>query len=278
MVRSFSTFRQQWLPEGRALPHESWARRHKAISAILWAHVGATMAFGFARHRSLAHVSIDSLLVLQFAILASWPRATQRTRTLSATIGLLTASAVLVHLADGSTEMHFHFFVMIGVITLYQDWLPFLVGIAFVAIHHGVMGTLDAHGVFGQPAAWNSPWKWAAIHAMFILAASAAYITSWSFTEFESKRAEEFGSQLAERNQLHQQALEINDNIVQGLIAAETALELGADDVMRDALAATLSSARAIVFDLLAHADADEPIAPGRLRRGFDGLHVPVAR
>lgn len=276
MISFASAFRKRWLPEGRSLPYESWFRRHKAISAILWAHVAGTLAFGLARRQTFTHVSVDTLLVLQFAVLASWPRASQRTRTLSATVGLLTASAVLVHLAHGSTEMHFHFFVMIGVITLYQDWLPFLVGIAYVAIHHGVMGTLDAHGVFGQSAAWNNPWKWAAIHAMFILAASAAHIAGWSFTEYERKRAEEFGSKLVERNLLHRQALEINDNIVQGLIAAEAAIELGEDQLMRDALAATVTSAREIVTDLLAHADADEPIDPGHLRRGLGGLQIPV--
>lgn len=278
MIGAVSTFRQRWLPEGRALPYESWARRHKTISVILWAHVVATPVFGVARGHSFAHVATDTLLVLQFAVLASWSRGSQRIRTLSATIGLLTASAVLVHLSGGSTEMHFHFFVMIGVITLYQDWLPFLVGIAFVALHHGVMGTLDAHAVFGQPAAWNNPWKWAVIHALFILGASAAHVAGWNLTEFERKRAEAFGNQLAERHLLHQQALEINDNIVQGLVAAEAALELGDDDLMRDALAATLVSARAIVTDLLEHADADEPITPGRLRRASGALHVPLAR
>jgi len=35
------------------------------------------------------------------------------------------ASALAVHLADGSIEAHFMFFVMIIVISLYEDWRPF---------------------------------------------------------------------------------------------------------------------------------------------------------
>ena len=35
------------------------------------------------------------------------------------------ASALLVHLSGGRIELHFHFFVMMSVIVLYQDWLPF---------------------------------------------------------------------------------------------------------------------------------------------------------
>ena len=65
-------------------------------------------------------------------------------------MGLLTASAVLVHLSDGVIEMHFHYFVMVGVITLYQDWRPFLVAIGYVVLQHGVAGRHLA-GVGLQP-------------------------------------------------------------------------------------------------------------------------------
>ena len=47
---------------------------------------------------------------------------------------------MLVHLWDGVIEAHFHFFVMIGILTLYQDWMPFLVAIGYVVFHHGVDG------------------------------------------------------------------------------------------------------------------------------------------
>lgn len=56
--------------------------------------------------------------------------------------GLITASAVLVHLSGGYIELHFHFFVMLIIIALYQEWLPFLLAIAYVAVHHRLLGTL----------------------------------------------------------------------------------------------------------------------------------------
>jgi Diguanylate cyclase, GGDEF domain len=39
-------------------------------------------------------------------------------------------------------EAHFHLFVMVGVITLYQDWLPFGLALADVVVHHTVLGVL----------------------------------------------------------------------------------------------------------------------------------------
>jgi diguanylate cyclase (GGDEF)-like protein/PAS domain S-box-containing protein len=106
-----------------------------------------------------------------------------------ASFGLLTSSAVLVHLSGGLTETHFHFFVMIGLIALYQDWLPFLMAIAFVAVHHAVFGVLFPHEVYGDSAARSNPWVWAGIHALFVLAASAAQLTSWRVVEDEHARS-----------------------------------------------------------------------------------------
>ena len=40
--------------------------------------------------------------------------------------GLVSCSIALVLLTSGSIEAHFHFFIIIGFIALYQDWIPFL--------------------------------------------------------------------------------------------------------------------------------------------------------
>ena len=91
---------------------------------------------------------------------------------------------MLVDLWGGITEAHFHFFVMIGVLTLYQDWTPFLVAIAFVVVHHGVGGVLDPKAVFGDnPQADKNPWLWACIHGGFVLAASVAHVVAWRTNE-----------------------------------------------------------------------------------------------
>lgn len=63
------------------------------------------------------------------------------------------------------------------------------------------------------------------------------------------------------------QALEINDNIVQGLVVAETALAFDQHDLSKEALAATLVSARQIISDLLGDANSETRLGPGDLRR-----------
>jgi len=76
-------------------------------------------------------------------------------------------------------EMHFHYFVMVGVITLYQDWWPFLIAIAYVVFQHGAGGVLVPTSVYNHQSAVDHPWQWAGIHGAFILGLSAAGIASW---------------------------------------------------------------------------------------------------
>jgi diguanylate cyclase (GGDEF)-like protein len=98
-------------------------------------------------------------------------------------MALLTGAATTVDISGGLTELHFTFFVIIVVLTLYEDWSPFLVAVAFVLIHHGVMGELDPQAVFENPSQWRHPWLWATIHAGFIALGGVAGVIAWGFNE-----------------------------------------------------------------------------------------------
>ncbi|HLJ08259.1 MAG TPA: EAL domain-containing protein [Acidimicrobiia bacterium] len=170
-------------PRGGLLPDDVWARRHARIVAVLWAHVPAIVLFAAVTGRGWLHGAIESTPVVLTALLARSPSACRAARAAMATLGLVTTSAILVHLSGGLTEMHFHFFVVIGIITLYQDWLPFLLALGFVILHHGVMGAIDPRSVYDHADAYAHPWKWAMIHGGFVLAASMVYLSAWRLNE-----------------------------------------------------------------------------------------------
>lgn len=65
-----------------------------------------------------------------------------------------------------------------------------------------------------------------------------------------------------------QQALEINDNIVQGLAVAKYSFDLGQDEKGKEAVEGTLVAARAIISELLEDLGPDMDFAPGTLTRG----------
>jgi PAS domain-containing protein len=73
--------------------------------------------------------------------------------------------------------------VVVTLLVLYEDWLPFLLAIAFVLVHHGVGGALMPESMINHPDGIAHPWKWAAIHTAFIAALSAGSIVSWRMNE-----------------------------------------------------------------------------------------------
>jgi diguanylate cyclase (GGDEF)-like protein/PAS domain S-box-containing protein len=107
-----------------------------------------------------------------------------------------------VHFSGGVIEAHFHFFVIVALISVYNDWLPFLVAIAYTALHHGLIGVLVPSAVYDHPSAVARPLLWAGIHAAFVLAASAATLLTWRMNEEDHRRAEEAIEALSRRNEL----------------------------------------------------------------------------
>jgi diguanylate cyclase (GGDEF)-like protein len=171
------------VPKGRMLPDHLWRRRHRVIVTALGAHVPGLFAFGVARGYPVLHALLDVAPLIAMYLLAATTRLSPRWRMVAASTGLVSSSAMLVHLWGGTIEAHFHFFVVIGLLTLYQDWLPFLLAIGYVVLHHGVMGVLEPQSVYSNPNAVASPWRWALIHGAFVLAASATHMASWRTNE-----------------------------------------------------------------------------------------------
>lgn len=252
-----------WLPTGAGLPPAVWQRRQRGIVLLLWAHAVVLAGMGVVRGFGLVHSVIEGGLIAILALASM--RGSVRLRSATATLGLISSSAVLVHMSGGVIEAHFHFFAMIGIITLYQDWVPFGLAIAFISVHHGVASAVDAGAVYNHYAALNSPWKWAVIHAAFVLGASVANVYAWRLNEEAASETEGYRRQLEERERRHRSALDINDNVVQGLAVINSALALGETELARDAANTTIAAARAIMTDLLG--PADEIVLPGSLRR-----------
>ncbi|HEX2266749.1 MAG TPA: PAS domain-containing sensor histidine kinase [Actinomycetota bacterium] len=174
---------RQALPQGRTLPPDVWRRRHRTMLAILWLHAPGLAIFGLYQGFSVAHSVFEASVIAAFAFLATLPWRGRKVPAALVSAGLLTCSAVLVHMSGGFIEAHFHFFVMVVLLSLYEDWTPFLLAVAYVAVHHGLAGTLDPESVYNHPNAIAEPWKWAAIHGFMIAGAGLASIAAWKLNE-----------------------------------------------------------------------------------------------
>jgi PAS domain S-box-containing protein len=184
------------LPSGGSLPDEVWRSRHRFLVGLTWFHAVIIALLGLIlsenwevslsaiyHEDTLLHAVSEGLLVGGFAFLGSRLKASRALRAALVGLGLISSSAILVHLFGGYIELHFHFFVMLTFLALYQDWFPFGLSILYVAVHHGVVGVLWPTEVYNHPAAIESPWTWAGIHAFFVLWASVGSVIAWRLNE-----------------------------------------------------------------------------------------------
>ena len=187
-----------WLPQGGSLPAAEWNRRHRALLGCLWLSAIAITLYGaVSSGYDAVHALAHAAGPLMLAAAASITRIGRTARAACVSVGLLTVAALLVHLTGGLIEAHFMFFVVIVALTLYEDWLPFLLAVAYVLVHHGALGTALPQEVYNRPEAWQDPWGWAGIHALFVAMAGAAGIVAWRLNESVRSRMRETQHELA---------------------------------------------------------------------------------
>ena len=185
-----------FVPSGGSLPERVWCSRRRFLVGLTWFHVAVIAMLGpilghrwdldpgaFLRHGTILHTLAEAAIVGLFATIGSWRRANRTVQATAVGFGLMTASGILVHLSGGYIEMHFHFFVMLVFLALFQDWTAYILAVAYVAIHHGVVGVLWPQEVYNHAAAFAAPWTWAGIHAFFVLWSCVGSVIAWRFNE-----------------------------------------------------------------------------------------------
>jgi signal transduction histidine kinase len=136
------------------------------------------------------------------------------------------------------------------------------------AVHHGAHSvqllapTLGISSEHGEMMRHSWPWTLAAWDVLS--AAVGVYYWSLRRTYGELMKGAALFQDLKERQR---QAMEINDNIVQGLVVAKMALELDERATSQAALENALSSASSIISDLLGQVDSPTRLGPGDLVR-----------
>lgn len=179
-----------WLPRGGRLTSGEWAWRHRLVCRILALHLPALTLIALAVGRPAAVLPVVGVLGLLLGLASvDLPR---QVRTTAAGVGLLSASALLVRLLDGTPEVHFHFFVVVTVLALYQQWTVYAVAIGFVLLQHGLLEpTGSAHG------AGLDHWWLAAVEAGFVLAQCAVLVLFWRVNEVSRSQHEKLQAELS---------------------------------------------------------------------------------
>jgi len=184
----------------RGLPVDQWAPRHRAICALLLAHLPGLAVLGVLEGFAAPHIALDLLPLAVLAALAYWPSSTQLARSIFAALGLVTASAMTVHTTGGAIEAHFHFFVMLPIIGLYLDWRPFALAVAYIVLHHVGLALLFPNQVYpGDPTLATVLAK-SAIHAAFVVAEIVALLATFRLSQVQEERLDQRAAEVDRKN------------------------------------------------------------------------------
>jgi methyl-accepting chemotaxis protein len=225
------------------LSDAAFGSRHRVLTVVLWlhlpvivaiavlgghggVHLGATAAH--AGHPS-EHARLLWLVIAGSAVCAVLARtaASRRGKAVAVSVGLLFAADALVHGGGGLTDLHMHFFVVLALISLYQDWVPFALAIVLVAVHHAGMGVIAPTLVFSDPRAQAHPLPFALLHAGFVLAMCLAQMMYWKFSATSQDEAEGIQLQTSEAGEKALLDAVAEASRREDVAAAEAASQLG---------------------------------------------------
>ncbi|MFQ3284651.1 MAG: methyl-accepting chemotaxis protein [Natronomonas sp.] len=189
-------------PNGTEIPDKSFRKRHRGILVFTAAIV--PIVFGISRMTGVESVTGAELpaipmahslggtgLIAGLLLAAAVPQLPRRLRSALAAFAFMTVAAVLAYFTGGFIEAHFLYFVGVGVVAMYEDWVPFGITIGYVATQHSVFGLIEWFTVYNHPAAMANPIVWGGIHAVGVLMLATAITFLWQSLAIQRQRARE---------------------------------------------------------------------------------------
>lgn len=82
---------------------------------------------------------------------------------------LMVFTALHIHQVHGMIEMHFGFFVLLAFLLFYRDWVPLVVAVGVIAIHHFVFDFMQRSGAGVWVFAANTGFSIVLIHAAYAI-------------------------------------------------------------------------------------------------------------
>jgi methyl-accepting chemotaxis protein len=189
-------------PNGTEIPDESFRKRHRGILAFTTVLV--PFLFGISRLNGVESVTGAALptipllhslagtgLVVGLLVAAAVPQMPRRARSALAATGFMTVGSVLAYFTGGFIEAHFLYFIGVGVVALYEDWVPFGITIGYVAVQHSVFGLIEWFTVYNHQAAMANPVIWGGIHAVGVLMLATSITFLWQSLAIQRQQARE---------------------------------------------------------------------------------------
>lgn len=145
----------------------------KVFFILFFLHLPVALAFAYP-YGMIRQTLIVSVFAISLSSIAYFSfRGERKLRILNSCFVMLW-SAILIQAQLGRIEMHFHVFSALALLLVYEDWIVFLTGGAFIAIHHALFNLLQFLEIqlFGVPIQifnYGCGWDIVALHAFFVI-------------------------------------------------------------------------------------------------------------
>jgi methyl-accepting chemotaxis protein len=187
-------------PDGTEIPDETFDKRHHGV--LLFTAALLPLVFAISRMQGLESITGATLpaiplvhsivgigLVLGLLVIAALPQMPRRVRSSLSAVGFMVNASILAYFTGGFIEAHFLYFVGVGVVALYEDWIPFAITIGYVALQHSVFGLIEWFAVYNHPAAMANPIVWGGIHAVGVLMLATTITLLWQSLAIQREQA-----------------------------------------------------------------------------------------
>ncbi len=207
-------------PHISAFERNYLARMNRIARVFFLAHAPLLAGVAYLCHTGVLKALALTCLMLSGPMVA--PLAFENPRHITRVFGVaaMGLGALLVHFGQGpmQIEMHFYFFVLLGLLVVFADPVVILIAAATVVLHHLILFATLPPSLFNYQA---SIWS-VAVHAVFVLFESAAAV--WvSRTFFDSVLGLEHVVE-ARTSELQRQTTSLRlmlDNVGQGFVTCD---------------------------------------------------------
>ncbi len=175
------------LPRGASLSPDALAQRYRIVIILLYLHVPVLILTGLIGPAPLAESLLLPMLPLAFALGSGAAISTGLKCDLSSA-GLMSATYVAIELTGGRVEAHFHLFVILIWVALYQRWQALALAIVSALVHHLVIGLIWPAHVFSGPGGHMAMSAggvigMAAYHVAMVVLEVSGILVVWYFAE-----------------------------------------------------------------------------------------------
>jgi signal transduction histidine kinase/PAS domain-containing protein len=169
------------LPRGLSLPQATWEARHSFVLWVLAGHAAALPVFGLRHGWPLAFAVAEPLAIGVLAAGAAVPRLDRRVRSSVAALALALSSLVVIQFSGGLVEAHFHAFIAVALVALYQDWIALVLSLGLLVGAQAAAAAVEPALLFTHGS--SDPWTWTLVDAVAVLGEAAALLAFWSSAE-----------------------------------------------------------------------------------------------